>query len=157
MATPKGTKPWNAGTAKPYMNNRGYLCRKVEGREVKEHRFIMEAHLGRKLEPWEHVHHKDGNKTNNAVENLAVISAEEHNREHAGSQRSDSAKRTMAIYREMRMEIDRLRSTNSEMLEALKWAFARLDRLAPHNAFEGDGELYQFVKAKAVIQKAEGV
>lgn len=112
--------PWNKGKGKGYVNQRGYRVRKINGREVKEHRLVMEQHLGRKLEPWEHVHHKDGDKVNNTIANLELITAEEHNREHAGKQRSDSAKRTMAIYREMRMEIDHLRSLNSEMLEALK-------------------------------------
>ena len=147
--TPKGGKAWNSGTSKPYLNQRGYLCRKVNGREVKEHRFIMEQHLERKLEPWEHVHHIDGDKTNNSIENLGVITAEEHNREHAGKQRSDSAKRTMAIYRQMRCEIDRLRSVNSEMLEALKLARKKRD--------EGHSVPSSLIEAcEAAIAKAEG-
>jgi hypothetical protein len=40
---------------------------------VKQHRWIMEKHLGRALLPNEDVHHKDGDKQNNAIENLEVI------------------------------------------------------------------------------------
>lgn len=37
-----------------------------------EHRFVMQQVLGRPLEPWERVHHRDGDRTNNAPENLEL-------------------------------------------------------------------------------------
>lgn len=40
---------------------------------ILEHRFIMEQNLGRYLEDWEIVHHKDGNRSNNALENLEIF------------------------------------------------------------------------------------
>jgi hypothetical protein len=52
----------------------------VDGKQVREHRWIMEQHLGRQLESWEHVHHKDGNHLNNALENLEVLSNADHQR-----------------------------------------------------------------------------
>lgn len=52
----------------------------VNGIQVREHRWIMEQHLGRKLEPWEHVHHIDGNHLNNLIDNLEVLSNSEHQR-----------------------------------------------------------------------------
>ena len=52
----------------------------VGGKQVREHRWAMEQHLGRKLESWEHVHHKDGNHLNNALENLEVLSNADHQR-----------------------------------------------------------------------------
>lgn len=55
--------------------------RKVLGRH--EHRVVMEAHLGRKLTRNEIVHHKDGNKKNNAIDNLEVMTQSEHIRLHA--------------------------------------------------------------------------
>lgn len=45
---------------------------------ILEHRVIMENHLGRLLEKDEIVHHKDHNKRNNSIENLEVMSKEEH-------------------------------------------------------------------------------
>lgn len=45
---------------------------------VREHRAIMEKHLGRYLEKEEHVHHIDFDKTNNVIENLLLISNKEH-------------------------------------------------------------------------------
>jgi hypothetical protein len=29
----------------------------INGKRYREHRYIMEQYLGRKLEPWEHIHH----------------------------------------------------------------------------------------------------
>ena len=47
-----------------------------------EHRVVMENHLGRPLFSWEIVHHKDGNKRNNDINNLQVMSQGEHATEH---------------------------------------------------------------------------
>lgn len=59
-----------------------YRAIKVDGKKVDEHRHIMEEHLGRTLGVDEVVHHKDGDKTNNDIENLEVISRSEHSRLH---------------------------------------------------------------------------
>lgn len=49
------------------------------GRYVAEHRLVMEQTLGRFLQPTEVVHHRDGNKLNNAPENLELFAT---NAEH---------------------------------------------------------------------------
>lgn len=53
-----------------------------ENKGKSEHRVIMENHLGRKLKPNEVVHHINHEKTDNRIENLQVMTAEEHNRLH---------------------------------------------------------------------------
>ena len=50
---------------------------------VLEHREVMEAALGRSLESWEHVHHEDENKRNNSLNNLELLTRQEHARRHA--------------------------------------------------------------------------
>lgn len=49
---------------------------------VGEHRLIVERFLGRKLHRDEHVHHINGLKGDNRLENLAVVSPAEHVRIH---------------------------------------------------------------------------
>lgn len=49
---------------------------------IDEHRYIMQEHIGRKLERTEYVHHINGDKMDNRLENLMIISPLEHNRLH---------------------------------------------------------------------------
>jgi hypothetical protein len=53
-----------------------------KSKQVLEHRHIMEQHLGRKLLSTEHVHHKDHDGLNNALDNLELVSARDHQRIH---------------------------------------------------------------------------
>ena len=55
---------------------------------VLEHRVIMERKIKRYLTSNEVVHHIDGNKHNNEVSNLQLMSASEHNRLHSSKGRT---------------------------------------------------------------------
>jgi len=66
-----------------YWYENGYKVLYLEGdKSIKEHRKIMEEHLGRKLKPYEVVHHINGDRSDNRIENLEVMTRGEHSRLH---------------------------------------------------------------------------
>lgn len=60
-------RPHGTGTITP----RGYIFLNDE-RGMLEHRWVMQQHLGRRLYGHETVHHKNGIKTDNRIENLEL-------------------------------------------------------------------------------------
>ena len=64
--------------AKRGTGTKGYI--KEYGRH--QHRVVMEKHLGRYLTSDEIIHHIDENKHNNSIENLQIVTRQEHARIH---------------------------------------------------------------------------
>lgn len=59
-----------------------------DGAIISEHRYVMEVALGRVLTTDEHVHHKDGNKHNNDIGNLELLTASEHAKHHGSDKQA---------------------------------------------------------------------
>lgn len=153
MPTPKGGKAWNSGTSQGWSDKRGYrwiyVTENGRRRAKREHRHLVEQSLGRKLSPEEVVHHINGDKSDNRLENLEVKPFGLHSADHhRGSQHTEQAKITQSVIAEYREENKRLRLLNSDMLEALHQAREWLESWASAES--------QLAAINAAIAKAEG-
>ena len=111
----EGNRSWKGGTWVEKRN--GYrllachhlgledqaLLPKPMPREYLEHRLVVAKNLGRALSRHEHVHHRNGVKDDNRIENLVLMDWSVHSREH----------------RLMERALSNLRAENAELRAAL--------------------------------------
>lgn len=70
---------WKGGKTR---SRKGYVVLRNDGDVIFEHRAVMEEHIGRKLTEDEVVHHINGDKTDNRLENLQLMTRGEHSTMH---------------------------------------------------------------------------
>jgi len=96
-------------------NKEGYLP---------EHRLVMAMHLGRCLATWELVHHRDGDKLNNKIDNLELMMRSQHMIDHNKGYKDGYAKglkdgRSKQI-KELRIEFIKSKETNEKLVDAIE-------------------------------------
>lgn len=64
-----------------YKQKFGYWVHKIKDKSVLAHRWVWENHNGKIPEDMD-IHHMDGNKDNNEIHNLKMLSRSEHRKEH---------------------------------------------------------------------------
>jgi hypothetical protein len=89
----------------PFATKNGYVL---------YHRIVMENELNRLLTENEIVHHIDGNKFNNSVENLEVMNNREHARLHAHQRTPNGRKIVHLICANCGKEFDRYHNKRPE-------------------------------------------
>ena len=59
-------------------DKQGYVDILIDCKFVREHRYVFEKYLGRKLIKGEVIHHRNGNKSDNRLENLQLLTNSTH-------------------------------------------------------------------------------
>jgi hypothetical protein len=78
--------------------SKGYLLMSRDKKVIPEHRWVIEQHLKRKLRRDEVVHHINGIKSDNRIENLSVMKNIDHCLLHGEKTRKIKEKRCQRIY-----------------------------------------------------------
>ena len=82
-----------------YIDKAGYRIISVNGVKIPEHRHVMQEHLGRELMSHESVHHKNGVRNDNRLENLELWSKAQPYGQRV-SDKIEWAKEILALYGE---------------------------------------------------------
>lgn len=106
------------------INRKGYVETTRRKKRILQHRWIMEQYIGRELTIKEAVHHLNGKKTDNRLENLIVLSTTLHSKKHR------SAIKENKIMRQLLVNICR-EPHNVNWLKNVKWFLkeGRRDRI----------------------------
>ena len=65
-----------------WLESNGYKRVVIKGRRTSIHRLVVEEKIGRQLTKYEQVHHRNGDKLDNRIENLEIVKISDHLRLH---------------------------------------------------------------------------
>ena len=91
-------KPLVRNSVKNGINTQGYKIVTLDrGVSIAEHRLVMARHLGRVLQPHENVHHINGVRDDNRIENLELWSTSQPSGQRV-TDKVEWAKKLLALY-----------------------------------------------------------
>ena len=93
----KKGKSFNKPRKERKLNNHGYVIIYVDNKAVLEHRHFMQQMLARPLTKFDIVHHKNGVRDDNRLENLELITANKNNKFHHGHVKCPFCNNTFGI------------------------------------------------------------
>ena len=134
-----------------WINSQGYNMIYKNGKEIREHRLIAEEALGVPIPEDILVHHIDGNKLNNDVLNLQLITREEHPKVHyTGVPRTQEVKNKVSQSKMGHTVSEETRRKISKTLTGRKQSKEAIAKKIPNIEFDID-EITMLPKEKVTL------